>query len=135
MEQFIRGKVDDHQIDGDDICDAVEAAGCKRLYISGVIVRDHSNLAGKKRATVMIWAMLQYLRIVYGFKRQRTLYAVSVTKDSERIMNTLGFSLVSGGAERKDHCKLFSYVVSKESWERLHVKVGDWSGICECRFK
>jgi hypothetical protein len=135
MGQFIKGRLDDHQIDGDDILDPVSAKACKRLYISGVIVRDHLGYVGRKRANVMIWAMLNYIKAIYGLKRQRTLYAVSITKESERLMKNLGFSLVSDGAERKDHCKLFSYLLSKDSWDLMHVTVGDWSGICECRFK
>ena len=135
MDQFIKGRIDDHQIQASDICSYEDGLKCARLYISGVIVRDHTKFLGRKRAHVMIWVMLWYIRSVYGFKRKRTLYAVSVTRESETLMRNLGFTLATEAKDRKDRCNLFSYELTAASWKAMLAKVGDWSGACACEFK
>jgi hypothetical protein len=131
IEQFIKGRLSDTQLEADDICSEAETKKCKRLYISGVIVRDHKTHKGHKRANVMIWAMLKYTEMIYGLRRKRQLFAVAVTKESERLMKGLGFQLACEGANRKDECNLYSYVLSKESWDHMISQVGDWSKLCK----
>jgi hypothetical protein len=135
MDQFIKGRLDDHQIQANDICSYEDGLKCARLYISGVIVRDHTKHLGRKRASVMIWVMLWYIRSVYGLRKKRTLYAVSVTKESETLMKNLGFTLATEAKDRKDSCNLFSYDLTPASWKAMLAKVGDWSGACVCEFK
>lgn len=134
MEQFIKGRLEDLQLQPDDICSPEDMKKCKRLYISGVIVRDHARFAGRKRAHVMIWAMLQYIKMIYGLRTKRTLYALAVTKESERLMKNLGFWLVGEEKHRRDRCNIYSYELTAQSWQKMHASVGDWSGGCRCSY-
>ena len=134
MEQFVKGRLSDIQLRGEDICNHPDSKKCNRLYISGVIVREHSTHKGRKRANVMIWAMLMYVKSVYGLRRKRELFAVTVTKESELLMKNLGFKMACEGRNRTDKCNLYSYELTKDSWVSLIAKVGDWSAMCKCDF-
>jgi hypothetical protein len=134
MDQFIKGRLSDTQLEPDDICGEHESMKCKRLYISGVIVRDHTTHKGHKRANVMIWAMLTYAKKLYGLRRRRELFAVAVTKESERLMKGLGFHLACESRVRKDECNLYTYGLTKETWDHMISRVGDWSKLCEFKF-
>jgi len=68
MDQFIAGKVSDKQLSEGDIYNFSASKKSKRLYISGVIVRNLRTPRGGKRTRVMIWVMLKYVRKVYGAK-------------------------------------------------------------------
>ena len=133
MDMFIEGRVEDRQLLGKDVLTGKSAKECKRLYISGVVVRDPGKMAGNKCAKVMIWAMLQHLRREYGLRRHHELYAIAVTKESARLMRNLQFALVDIGKNRRDKCDLYRYKLTRESWQRLLCEVGDCSGMCEIR--
>jgi len=133
MDQFVKGNVSDTQLREDDVCGFEKSNKSKRLYISGVVVRDHQKNIGHKRACVMLWAMLIYVKRIYGLTR-RELFAVAVTRESENLMKNLGFDLVSPARERKEKCNMYRYTVSKDSWKQLMHKIGDFSPMCECSF-
>lgn len=131
MEQFIKGNVSDTQLRTSDICSFSESKRANQLYISGVVVRDPSTHIGRKRATVMIWAMMIYVKKLYGLKRQRELFAVSITRESEQLMKNLGFQLACEGKERQDKCNTYKYILNHESWKKLILIVGDYSVMCK----
>lgn len=133
MDQFIDGLITDTQLRADNICDFENSKKCTRLYISGVIIREPSTYKGGKRAKVMIWAILYYLRKLYGLRRKRTYYALAITEESERLMNSLGFCLASDAKSRTDRCSMYKYELTKNSWHQLIRKVGDFSPMCVCR--
>jgi len=135
MELFIAGTVSDTQLRADHVCGLSESKRSDNLYISGVIVRDSSTYKGQKRATVMIWAMLKYIAYLYGFKKDRDLYALAVTKESERVLEHLNFKCHGQASYRVDKCKLYHYRLSKESWGKLLNEVGDYARMCVCNFK
>lgn len=101
MDQFIRGTVTDHQLTADDVLSGDESRRCTRLYLSGVVVRDAGSFLASKRARVMCWAMLEYVRRLYGLSAERDLYAIAVTNESSRLMTNLDFSLESSAGGRK----------------------------------
>ena len=134
MEQFIAGRRADTQLLSDSICSFDDSIKCTRLYVSGVVVRDSSTYIGSKRARVMVWSMLRYLQKIYGLKRKRELYAIGVTKESEKLMKHLDFQLVQEGRHRVDKCNLYQYDLSKESWSRLVALIGDFSPMTTINF-
>lgn len=134
FDQFIKGRVSDKQLSEDSICSFDDSKKSCRFYISGVVVRDASTYVGRKRACVMMWAMLKYLQNLYGVRRKRVLYAIAVTKDAERLMKGLRFELQSTAKNRVDKCNMYKYKLSKQSWIELMKCVGDFSPMCECKF-
>jgi hypothetical protein len=134
MDQFIEGNVTDGDLTANWIHTLEESRQAARLYLSGVVVREPSTYCGSKRARVMMWAMLEYLKKVYGLRRERTLYAIGVTKESEKLMRKLSFELVSAADHRRDERNMYRYQLSKESWERLLERVGDFSKMFTCDF-
>lgn len=134
MEQFIGGRVSDLQLGGDDIHSWPESEKCSRLYLSGVVVLDPSTIPGCKRARVMLWVMLEYVRQLYGLKTRRQLYAVAVTKESIRLMSSLGFVVETPAANRIDKCDLYRYELTEASWNALLSRIGNLSPMCSCDF-
>jgi hypothetical protein len=134
MEQFIAGHVEDSQLSG-SICKMTEAKTLSQLYISGVVVRDPASFLGHKRARVMIWALLKYLKTIYGLSIERSLFALAVTRESERLLKALGFELISGKSGRVDKCNLYVFTLTKDSWARIMHKTGDCSHMCEWQIR
>lgn len=130
MDQFIAGRVSDLQLGGEDVCTWSESQDSSRLYLSGVVVLEPTTFQGSKRARVMIWAMLEYMRRLYGIKTPRQLYAVAVTKESSRLMTNLGFVVHTSAALRSDKYDLFRYDLTEASWNALLRRVGDLSPMC-----
>jgi CHAT domain-containing protein len=134
MEQFIRGTVTDHQLGADDVLAPDESRRCTRLYLSGVVVRDAGSFLASKRARVMCWTILEYIRQLYGLSGQRDLYAIAVTKESSRLMANLGFSVEASAGGRKDQCDLYRFRLTEASWKELLCRVYDCSVVCSCEF-
>jgi hypothetical protein len=134
MDLFLSGRVTDSQLRGEDIHNLEDSKKSSRLYISGVVVRDPSTYKGSKRARVMVWAMLWYIKVVYGLQRKKILYTLAVTKESDRLLKHMGFQLVSGPNQRIDKGLLYSYELTKDSWNILLNRVGDCSLLCKCNF-
>lgn len=134
MDQFIAGRVSDGQLTEESICSLEESKKSTRLYLSGVVVRDPNTYCGSKRARVMMWALLMYLKKIYGLKRERTLFAIAVTKESKRLMTKLDFELVSEAKNRVDKSDMYKYALSKTSWEKMLQRVGDFSPMFKCDF-
>ena len=133
-ELHIRGDVLDSDITPSDL---LNISGTKRslyLYISGAIVRDPDSSVGKRRAAVMVWAMLVYLKKVIGLGQERTLYAIAVSGASEQILKNGGFQLLRSGDYRKDNCNLYSIVLDRATWSALLSDVGDFSSSCNVEF-
>lgn len=130
MDQFIAGKVSDQQLGGEDVCTWNETAKCARLYLSGVVVRDPASYRGQKRARVMIWAILEYMKRLYDLKTPRQLYAVAVTREAGRLMKNLGFVVEMPAKLRTDGWDLYRYDLSEASWRSLLCQVGDFSLMC-----
>lgn len=134
MEHFILGELADTQLLSADICDFEDSIKCTKLYISGVVVRDPSTYIGSKRARVMLWSMLVYLEKLYGLNESRELFAIGVTEEAEKLMKHLGFQIIQEKRHRVDKCNLYSFNLSKDSWNRLISLVGDLSPMTTINF-
>jgi len=130
----MRGQVVDSDLTAADVLPHGEAKMSRRLYISGVIVRDPGSLVGRRRAAVMIWVMLMYSKILYGLRTKRTLYAIAVSPDARRLLVKMGFVVCIHGSSRRDHCDLFTYDLTQESWRAIRERVGDLSPMCSLAF-
>jgi len=134
MNELISGRVRDAQMLAADILPLESSRKSSSIYISGVVVREPHMFRGSKRTWVLLWAMLVYLKQVYGPRKARTLYAIAVTRDSERLMQRLGFTLASEAANREDRCNMYRYVLDKKGREALAHRLGDFSGMCDILF-
>src|SRR5438034_158547 len=101
-EQFMAGKVADTQLSSEDVLTPEKSRRAENLYISGVVVRDAEKPIGHKRASVMLWSMLHYMKQVYGKRKERRLYAVAVNQKSERMLRRFGFQLLATKDSRVD---------------------------------
>ena len=133
MNQFIAGKVKNTQLTYGEIKNITNAKKSSRLYISGVVVRDSSTFKGSKRARVMVWAILNYIKKLYGFRKKREVFALAVNKESSNMMKKMGFSLVKDGKHRADKCDLFKIDFDKGIFEKMAVRLGDYSKVCDLK--
>lgn len=134
MDQFIAGKVSDQQLGGDDVCTWEDTIKSSRLYLSGVVVLEPGGYLGAKRMRVMTWVMLEYLRRLYGLRTPRQLYAVAVTKESQKAMKHLGFVIETRAEQRTDGWDLYRYDLTEASWRAVLAQVGDFSRMCNVDF-
>lgn len=134
FEQFIDGTVSDRQLKQSNIVGVGASKKAKRLYISGVVVRDPRTPRGGKRTRVMIWVMLKYIKKLCGANLDRELIALAVTKDSENLLKRFGFHLIGKSAQRVDRHNLYSYQLSAATWEQMLMRTYDCSRMCNCRF-
>lgn len=134
VDLHMRGEVLDSDLATGDVLTFAQTKQSSCLYISGVIVRNPGSPAGSRRATVMIWAMLMYVKRLLGLKRPRQLYTIAVTKEAKRLLVNFGFTLHRPGNQRKDGCDLYVFTLDQASWRRLLAKVGDLSPMCSVHF-
>ena len=131
-EQFYAGSVADTRLRAADILDFEGAKKCRKLYLSGIVVREPMTLhASGKRLRVMLWALLQYYRKCFGLGQKRILYGLAANVESEKLIKALGFRLVSKGEQRVDKCNLYELEVDKGVWEGVCRRVFDLSDICD----
>ena len=128
---FYKGQCTDTTLESDDILTSEEARNSHRLYLSGVVVRESGTHKGHKRAWVMLWALLNYYRHRFGLKKDRTLFGLPVTPESERLLQTFKFRLASERSARLDNRNLYDLQRSKSIWEKISAKVGNLSSICK----
>ncbi len=131
MDQFVAGLVTDGDLGGENVCSWAESMKSSRLYVSGVVVSEPYSHKGRKRAAVMFWVMLDYLRRLYGLKTPRQIYAVGVTRESRQLMENLGFVVEMSAAHRKDKRDLYRYDLTETTWNTLLCELNDWSRICK----
>ena len=127
---FYQGQCTDTTLRAANILNPDEAKRSARLYLSGVVVRDAHTHMGHKRARVMLWAVMKFYRDCFGLRREKTLFGLAVTPESERLLKTLEFNLASERAGRLDRCNLYELKMTKPAWERVAKRVGDLSGMC-----
>lgn len=127
LDQFIAGRVTEHDIDSDVVMSFDNTKKEGRIYISGVVVRDPHSFMGRKRATLMLWAILQYIKKIFGFRKDRTFYAVGLTGESERLLKTMGFHICGNKGSRKDNSNLYRIDFNKKKWDELVARIGDYS--------
>jgi len=136
-DQFFKGNVTDLLLKSNDILDFEKSKKSQSLYISGVVVRDPDTHLGHKRAAAMIWAMVRYIEMLYGVRKKRILYAIAVTKASEKLMQNLGFTIACDRRRRQDRYHLYCFELTSGSWKLLKERVrvfGDSSAVCKCNF-
>lgn len=136
-DQFFKGNVTDLLLKASDVLEFEASKRCRRLYISGVVVRDPDSHLGRKRTAAMLWVMVRYFGKLYGVRRKRILYAIAVTPPSERLMKNLGFRVACDASTRQDGYPLYCFELTPTSWKKLKARVrafGDSSDICNCTF-
>ena len=127
LDQFVAGRLTEHDIDSNVILSFDDMKKEERIYISGVVVRNPHTHMGHKRAVVMVWAMLQYIKKTFGLRKPRTFYAVALTNESERLLRTMEFTLCGNKEGRKDKSNLYRIDLDKLKWEKLICRIGDFS--------
>lgn len=132
FQQFLKGRVTDKELRADDILTLADSKGSSNLYISGVVVRDPIRMIGSRRASVMIWAMLEYLKKVYGVRKTRSIYAIAVNSSSENLLRNCGFTLTQKSDGRKDNLNLYMLDLTISKINNIYTRIGNYSEVCDC---
>jgi len=127
LDQFVAGRLTEHDIDNTVILPFEDMKKEERIYISGVVVRDPGSYLGNKRARLLVWAMLIYIKKIFGLRKSRTFYAVGLTNESEKLLNAMGFIICGNKENRKDNSNLYRIELDKNKWEGLIARIGDYS--------
>ena len=135
LDEFIVGRLTEHDIDSSAVLSFEEMKREERVYISGVVVKDAGNYKGHKRANIMIWTMLQYIKKVFGLRKARIFYAVALTAESEKLLKAMQFELLGFKNTRKDQSNLYKIELDKKKYEELVARVGDYSKMVNLDFQ
>lgn len=135
MELFIEGKVVESQIGSKNIHGPNENRKALKLYISGVVVRDPGTQRGQMRASILLWATVQYLVKLYGTHKKRTLYALAATKQGESILKHLNFSVACPASQRLDKHNLYSLEWSRDTLRNVKAMIPDYRLMCTIDLK
>ena len=127
FDEFIAGKLTEHEIDGNVILPFDSMKKEERIYISGVLVRDPGRFLGGKRTRIMLWTMLEYFKKLFTLRKTRALYAVGLTKESEKLLHAMEFKICGSKESRKDHSNLYRIDMDKETWQKMLTKIWDCS--------
>ncbi len=130
--QLIQGTVVEAQIEGETVLSMRESKRQPRVYISGVMVRDPGSYIGAKRARVMIYCILKYIRHHYGFDKQ--FYAVALNRQSELLLQSLKFTIATPRDGRQDHHDFYSLTSNKQTWIDIENRIGDLSSCCKMTY-
>jgi len=129
LDQFTAGRLTEHDIDSSVILPFESMKKQDRIYVSGVVVRNPHTYMGHKRATIMLWTMLQYIKIVFGLRKTRTFYALGLTNESEELLKTVGFRICGNKDQRKDNSNLYRIELDRTKREELLARIGNYSGM------
>lgn len=130
MEQFIKGRVTEHDLDSDDVLNLELSKKANTLYLAVIIVHEPHSIIGNKRALVMLWGLIKYIKKNYGTKKERKIYAVPVNNASENLLKNFGFSIDSFAKCRRDKHNLYSLQLTKSTLNNALMRIGDYSNIC-----
>ena len=133
MKQFLKGRISEDDLRASDILNFEDSKKSDHLYLAAIIVCNPETAIGHRRAAVMVWGIIQFLRKFYCRKKAKILYAVPVNGASENLVRRFGFALVTPAEQRKDGHPLYSFTLSKENLKQAIQRVGDYSAICEFR--
>lgn len=134
MEEFIVGNTEEKQILGENVLTMKETKKLSQIYISGVMVSDTPSFLSAKRTMVMIWCILRYLKHFFGASKKRTVFAVALNKESERLLLSMQFQVHTSAANRVDRHDLYSIEFSDETLEQSYQRIGEFSRMCKIRF-
>lgn len=130
MEQFKKGRVAELDIESNDILDFDGGRKANSLYLPVIVVDEPHAPIGHRRALVMVWALIEYVKKVYGTRRKRVLYAVPINKASTNLLQRLGFNIVSYAQQRKDKHDMYAFEISAQNISTALDRLGDYSRVC-----
>jgi hypothetical protein len=133
MEQFIKGRLAEYDLEESDVLSLQDAKKSDSLYLATIIVCQPNSTVGHRRTLALIWGLNQYIKKVYGLRKKRTLYTVPINVASENLVKRLGFQLVGLAQSRKDKHNLYSLELNKTNILVVEQRIGDYSNICSLK--
>jgi hypothetical protein len=126
---FIEGRVTEDQLRHDDVCAMAERGHCKYLFISGLAVWSPESFSGRRNASMLVWALMQYLEHYYG-SMQPLVFAVAATKEGDDLLRRFRLKLTTDAVNRPDDYRLYSVRFSANELTRRLACLPDWRGLC-----
>lgn len=128
-ELFIRGAVTEDQITHDDVLAPNELKSCKFLFISGLAVNDPDSQAGRVAASILVWAMIEYINYFYGTTRP-FVFAIASTSAGDEILRRFRFGVACSSDRRLDGYTLYGLRLTQDAVQNRLECVPDWSPTC-----
>jgi hypothetical protein len=132
FDQLIAGRVVEGDISSAVVLPMRMAKKQRKLYICGVMVRDAHTYIGAKRARIMIWCMMKYLRHHFGLGKE--LFAVALNPDSAKLLASLGFTVITRAENRRDRHDFYRITASDELWGSTEQRIGDLGRCCAINY-
>lgn len=130
MKQFVKGRLSECDIGEEDVLDLANSKKSDSLYVPAILVDHPHTPVGHRRALVMLWGTIQYLKRVYGVSKERNIFAVPVNRASENLLNGLGFQKVAEAFSRKEKHPLYCLTWNRGVFTSILERIGDYSRMC-----
>jgi hypothetical protein len=98
---FMSGKLGEKDLTHEHVLGLHEMESAHFVYLSGIASENPTSMTGMQNASILVWASFKYLDHFYG-KSVSIAFASAVTKEGERLLQRLGFSLHSAAEARSD---------------------------------
>jgi len=133
-ESLLRGIVTENQITHEDVISPNEMASCEYLFISGLAVLEPESHIGRRNASMLVWALLNYLNEYY-LSAKPIVFAIASTEQGNDLMRRFRLPLGCEASRRIDRYPLYALRLSKEEIARRLACLPDWSQLCTLEWR
>jgi hypothetical protein len=133
-QSLLRGIVTENQVSEVDVMPPEEMASCKYLFISGLAVLDPESHIGRRNASILVWALLNYLDEYYRSARP-IVFAIASTEQGNDLMRRFRLPLSCHASQRIDKYPLYALRLTKDEITRRLACLPDWSQLCTLEWR
>jgi hypothetical protein len=127
MNLLVEGRVGERDIRREHILRPRQASSASDLYLGGIAVAEPTAHAGKRNATMLLWALLNYMETFYTGNGSRSLYAEAATPEGEGLLQKFRFELVGSAKGRKDPHPLYRARLNSDHLDLARRVIPDFS--------
>lgn len=128
-QSLIHGQTTESHISHEDVLSPQQMKSCKYLFLSGIAVHAPDTYAGRRNASILVWALLQYLKQHYRHS-DAIVFALAATREGDELLQRFKLRLAPGNTFRADHYKLYSIGISEDEIARRLACMPNWGQLC-----
>lgn len=122
FDAFMAGTTEEALFTSKDILAYEEHAAQSRIYLGAIVAYNSSSKAENGRtAQMMLYAFARLMLEKYGFAEGRTMqgFACGYSQEGIVLLERMGFTRISDGAERRDKYPVYTKTLTKADAEEL----------------
>jgi hypothetical protein len=126
---LIQGQITELQMSHEDVLTPQQMKSCKYLFIAGIAVHEPDTYAGRRHASILVWALLQYMKRYYR-SSNALVFALAATREGDELLQRFKLRPAAGDKFRTDHSKLYTIDISEGGIAQRLACVPNWDQLC-----